>query len=94
MMSFDDFVVLVQAQIAGWDARTWLAVAAVIAAFVVGIMLRLARFRATQRLRAVLDIYAERQMALNVRLDPASSRQNLLSLDASRKSGLVMGVRR
>ncbi len=94
MINLNDFVVLIRTQIAGWDAATGLIVASGLAALVMGLVLRAARARATKRLRSVLDIYADRQIALNVRWDPASSRQSLLSLDASRKSGLVMGVRR
>ncbi len=93
MINLNDFVVLIRTQIAGWDAATGLIVASGLAALVMGLVLRAARARATKRLRSVLDIYADRQIAMNVLArDPASSRQSLLSLDSTQTGGLVMGV--
>jgi hypothetical protein len=94
MTDFYELMKLVWSQIVQADRQPWWIVAAVVAVIAGGVVLRLMRARATKRLRSVLDIYAERQIAVSVRVDPDTARRQAMALDALRRSGLVMGVRR
>jgi hypothetical protein len=94
MTNFTEMAEMAWFQVARADTRTWLIVATVAAVIAIGFAARMMRAIATKRLRSVLDIYAERQLAMNLPLERLSPQASEVAYRALRDSGLVMGVRR